>query len=101
MFAFLFAYHYQKPILTTEEAIVQAYEYLLDPPKGYGDDMIPSKKLEEMWPISTRLTIKSGFFSEMMNCRVWEVTFRYEGKELSIIMDAITGEFITIYGPLN
>ena len=101
LLALISAYQYQKPILTTEEAIVKAYEYLLDPPEGYGDDLIPNKDLEDMWPIHTRLSIKHGFFSEMVNRRSWEVTFRYEGKEPMVIMDAITGEFIMIYGPLN
>lgn len=97
----LFAYQYQKPVLTTEEAIVQAYEYLLDPPEGYGDDLIPDKDLDEMWPINTRLTMQDGFYSEMVNRRSWEVTFRYDGKEPMVILDAITGEFIMIYGPMN
>ncbi|MCM3745692.1 hypothetical protein M3193_16310 [Sporosarcina luteola] len=99
--AILFAYQYQKPILTTDEAIVQAYEYLLDPPEKYGDDLIPTKDLEEMWPINTRLMMKHGFYAEMVNRRAWEVTFRYDGKEPMVILDAITGEFIMIYGPMN
>ncbi|HEX5564042.1 MAG TPA: hypothetical protein VFX34_03710 [Sporosarcina sp.] len=101
LLALISAYQYQKPILTTEEAILQAYEYLLNPPEGYGDDLIPTKELEEMWPTHTRLTMKHGFYSEMVNRRSWEVTFRYDGKEPMVILDAITGEFIMIYGPLN
>ncbi|MFC5603596.1 hypothetical protein [Sporosarcina koreensis] len=101
LLALISAYQYQKPILTTEEAIVQAYEYLLDPPDGYGDNLIPTKELEEMWPVHTRLTMKHGFYSEMVNRRSWEVTFKYDGKEPMVILDAITGEFIMIYGPLN
>ncbi|MGG0669126.1 hypothetical protein [Sporosarcina koreensis] len=99
--AILFSYQYQKPILTTEEAIVQAYEYLLDPPDGYGDDLIPTKEIEEMWPTLTRLSLKHGFYSEMVNRRSWEVTFEYDGKEPTVIIDAITGDLIMITGPMN
>lgn len=54
-----------------------------------------------MRPIHTTLSIKRGVYSELVNRRSWEVTFRYDGKEPTVIMDAITGEFITIYGPMN
>ena len=97
----LFAYQYQKPILTTQEAIVQAYEYLLSPPEGFGDDLIPKKDLEEMWPIHTSLTVRHGFYYKVVNRRSWEVTFRYDGKEPTVIIDAITGEYIMIYGPMS
>lgn len=97
----LLACQYQKPVLTTEEAIMQAYEYLLDPPEEYGDGLIPNKDLEDMWPTFTRLTIRHGFFYEMMNRREWQITFRYEGMEPTVIIDSITGKFIMIDGPLN
>lgn len=31
----------------------------------------------------------------------WEVTIKYNGIEPTIVMDAYTGSFIDIYGPLN
>lgn len=101
VFAILFAYQYQKPILTTQEAIVQAYKYLLGPPEGFRDDLIPQKDLEDMWPSHTRLTMRHDFYSKMVNRRSWEVTFQYDGKEPTVIIDAITGEFIRISGPLE
>lgn len=31
----------------------------------------------------------------------WKVTIKYNGIEPTIVMDAYTGSFIDIYGPLN
>lgn len=36
-----------------------------------------------------------------MNKMKWEVTMKYTGQELTIVMDVYTGEFINLYGPLN
>ncbi|MER2079682.1 MAG: PepSY domain-containing protein [Psychrobacillus psychrotolerans] len=47
------------------------------------------------------LAQKQGYWNEITNNMKWEVTIKYTGQELTIVMDAYTGEFINLYGPLN
>ena len=51
--------------------------------------------------ISVFLNQKSGYWNELTNRKQWEVTIKYNGSEPTVIIDAYTGEFIDLYGPLN
>lgn len=97
-------YQYQKPLLSTEEAIVQAYEHLKSlpsslevtlPPVPIELDEIPAEN------ISLSLRQQEGFLNELFNNQQWEVTISYGDVIPTIIMDAVTGEALGISGPLN
>ena len=47
------------------------------------------------------LTPKQGYWNEITNKMKWEVTIKYTDKESTIVLDAHTGKFINLYGPLN
>ncbi|WP_342568099.1 hypothetical protein MKY09_08875 [Psychrobacillus sp. FSL K6-4046] len=97
-----FLYFYQSPIITSGEAINNAEKYLLNPPEEWKNS-ISFNGLEEVPPenISVYLTPKPGYWNEIMNNMNWEVTFKYNVQESTIVMDAYTGEFINLYGPLG
>lgn len=97
-----FLYFYQSPILSTGEVINKAEKYFLNPPEEWKNS-ISFNDLEEIPPenISVNLAQKQGYWNEITNNMKWEVTIKYTGQELTIVMDAYTGEFINLYGPLN
>lgn len=98
----LFLYHYQKPILTTEEAVVQAYDHLKNPPQGAGIEEI-QLELRNIPAdnIQLKLHSKEGFFNEWFNKKQWEVTIEYQSVEPTVVIDAYTGKLVEITGPLN
>ncbi|KQL34413.1 hypothetical protein [Psychrobacillus sp. FJAT-21963] len=97
-----FLYFYQSPIISTGEAINNAEKYLLNPPEEW-KNAISFNGLDEISPenISVNLIPKQGYWNEITNKMKWEVTIKYTGQESTIVMDAYTGEFINLYGPLN
>ena len=98
----LFLYFYQSPIISAGEAINYAEKYLLNPPKEWKNS-ITFNGLEEIPPenISVNLAPKQGYWNEIANKMKWEVTIKYTGKESTIVLDAYTGKFMSLYGPLN
>lgn len=99
----LITFQYQRPVMTSGEALIQAVAYLQDLPEDYHESMRLHLQVEELQreDYFTSLNLKRGFLSELLNRRQWEVTIKYDGMEPTVVMDAITGKFITIYGPLN
>ncbi|MFF2755743.1 hypothetical protein ACFVR1_18780 [Psychrobacillus sp. NPDC058041] len=97
-----FLFKYQAPIISTGEAIHNAEKYLLNPPEEWKNS-ISFNGLEEIPPenISVNLTSKQGYWNQITNKMKWEVTIKYDGQAPTIEMDAYTGEFINLYGPLN
>ena len=95
-------YFYQSPIISTSEAINNAEKYLLNPPEEWENSII-FNGLEGTPPenISVYLTPKPGYWNEITNKVNWEVTIKYNGQESTIVIDAYTGEFINLYGPLG
>ena len=88
--------------MSSEEAIIEAEKYLLNPPKEwklpstfYGLEEVPEGN------ISVFLSKKSGFWNELFNRMKWEVEIKVSGMAPTVMIDAHTGDFITIYGPLN
>ena len=97
-----FLYLYQSPIMSTGEAIIHAEKHLQNPPNEWRKS-ISNVDLKEI-PIenvSAFLKQKKGFWNELTNRKQWEVTIKYNGIEPTVIIDAYTGEFIDLYGPLN
>ncbi|MFZ0447522.1 MAG: PepSY domain-containing protein [Bacillus sp. (in: firmicutes)] len=100
--AMSFLYIYQSPIMSTGDAIVSAEKHLQNPPKEWRKST-SNADLKEI-PIansSVFLNQKSGFWNELTNRKQWEVTIKYNGSEPTIVIDAYTGKFIDLYGPLN
>ncbi|WP_084243653.1 hypothetical protein [Planomicrobium okeanokoites] len=97
-------YNYQKPMLSIEEAIVQAHGYLKNPSSEIGVsvqaiqvelDAVPTEN------ITLALRQQEGFLNELFNHQQWEVTISYEDVIPTVVMDAVTGEVLDIRGPLN
>lgn len=99
----IFLYLHQGKTLTTGEAIVHAMEILQDPPKGWGSSIKIDTELNELPSehIRTVLNPRQGFLNELFNRKQWEVTIIYGSNQPTIVMDAATGKFIDLYGPLN
>ena len=88
--------------MSTNEAIVSAENHLQNPPKEWRNQIV-NVDLKEI-PIensSVFLNQKNGFWNELTNRKQWEVTIKYNGNEPTVVIDAYTGEFIDLYGPLN
>ena len=100
--AMSFLYIYQSPIISTNEAIVSAEKHLQDPLEGWRNP-IANVDLKEIpiEDISVYLNRKNGFWNELTNRKQWEVTIKYNGSEPTVVINAYTGEFIDLYGPLN
>lgn len=97
-------YNYQKPMVSTEEAVVQAYGHLKNPSSEAGVSIeaiqvelnaIPSKN------IRLELRQQEGFLNELLNQQQWEVPISYENVIPTVVMDAVTGKVLDITGPLN
>ena len=100
--AMIFLYQYQSPIMSTGEAIFSAEKHLQSPPKEW-EKSISYVNLKEL-PIenvSAFLNQKNGFWNKLTNKKQWEVTVKYNGIEPTVVIDAYTGKFIDLYGPLN
>ena len=100
--AMIFLYIYQSPIMSTGDAIVNAEKHLQNPPKEWRKS-ISNADLKEISieNSSVFLNQKSGYWNELTNRKQWEVTIKYNGSEPTVVIDAYTGEFIDLYGPLN
>ncbi|MBB5181550.1 hypothetical protein HNQ44_003015 [Planomicrobium koreense] len=98
----LLLYTYQKPIMTTEEAIVQAYNHLNDPSQGVGIEEIEIELGDiPANSINLKLHSKEGLLNEFFNMRQWVVTVKYQNLRPTVVMDAYTGKLLEISGPLN
>ncbi len=97
-------YHHQKPIVSTEEAIVHAYEHLKNHSSESEFDIQPIQVELNAIPvenISLTLRQQEGFLKGLFNQQQWEVTISYEDVIPTVIMDAVTGEVLGVTGPLN
>lgn len=100
--AMIFLYSYQSPIMSTGEAIASAEKHLQNPPKEW-EKSFSSFDWNEipLENISASLNQKNDFWSNLTNRMTWEVTIKNNGQEPTVVIDAYTGKFIDIYGPLN
>lgn len=96
-----FAYEYQKPVLTTEEATEDATICLLVPPKR-----LEIKPVEINWediaPVGFSIEEKSGFFNRIMNQREMRVTLKKkDGEEITVRIDAYDGRCLEVNSRIN
>jgi len=100
--AMIFLYLYQSPVMSTGEAITSAEKHLQNPPKEWRKSIsnvdLKGNPIEN---VSAFLNQKNGFWNELTNRKQWEVTIKYNGIEPTVVIDAYTGKFIDLYGPLN
>jgi len=88
--------------MSTAEAIVKAEDLLNNPPEEW-EKLVSNVDLKEipLEDINTSLNQKDGLWNRLTNKKQWEVTIKFSGTEPTVVMDANTGKFIDIYGPLN
>ena len=100
--AICFLYFYQIPIMSTSEATIKAVGHLQTPPEELKVS-IPYVELRDIPPenINVHLEKKNGFFNKLTNRQQWEITIKYQGIEPTVVMDAYSGKYIDIYGPVN
>ncbi|QUW22922.1 PepSY domain-containing protein [Sporosarcina sp. Marseille-Q4063] len=97
-----FLFQYQAPIISTEEAVINAEKHFENPPVEWKKSLSFSD-LNEITPeiISVNLNQKQGFWNELTNKQQWEVQLEHNGTSPTFVLDAYTGKIIDIYGPLN
>lgn len=88
--------------MSTGEATIKAVEHLKTPPEEFKVS-IPYVELKDIPPenISVHLKPRNGLLNKLANRQQWEVTINYQGIEPTVVMDAYTGKYIDMYGPLN
>lgn len=98
----VFLYIYKSPIMSTGEAIIRAEEILQNPPNERRKTIsyLGLKEIQ-MDNINALLYSKNGLLNELTNRKQWEVTIKYNGTKPTVVIDAHTGDFIDIYGPVN
>ncbi|WHY77325.1 hypothetical protein QNH20_25170 [Neobacillus sp. WH10] len=96
-----FTYEYQKPILTTGEAIDNAFLCLVFPPERLG---IKAVDINYYDITLEKLSIdkKSGFFNKFTNQRELSVTLKTKnGEEPTVRIDAYNGKCLEVTDPLK
>ena len=97
-----FAYMYKSPIISSQTALIQAENYLLNPQEEWGYSII-FNGLEDIPEENIRVNLseQQGFWNELTNRMQWEVTIKAPENESTVIMDAHTGDFIEIIGAFS
>ncbi|MCA0969302.1 hypothetical protein LCM20_01705 [Halobacillus litoralis] len=97
---FFFVYLYQKPIMTTSDAVEKTVECLNNPPERLG---ISGRNytLKDIESVQTYLTAKEGLLGKRINEREWKVTITFEGSEATVDLNAYNGECLKVGGPLS
>ncbi|TGN34648.1 MULTISPECIES: hypothetical protein [unclassified Lysinibacillus] len=95
-------YFYKTPLISRHEAIINAENYLLNPPEEWGNS-ISFDGLDDLPEENIRVELqqKRGFWNELTNRMQWAVTIKYADGESSIVMDEHTGKFIDIIGQFS
>lgn len=93
-----FLYFYKSPILSSNEAIINVEQYLLNPAEEWG--RISFDGLEEIPEenIQAHLFPKPGFLNELFNKMQWEITIKSSEMHVTVIIDGHNGDFIGIFG---
>lgn len=102
LIAMTFLYVYKPPILNTGEAVEIALKQLQHPPKEWEKSIsyVEAKEISAE-NLEVSLIQQPGFWSKLTNRMQWEITITYNGIKPTVIIDAYSGKFIDIYGPLN
>ncbi|WP_214481950.1 hypothetical protein [Bacillus sp. SM2101] len=97
---FFFALEYQKPVMTTYDAIKQAIACVSNPPERLAIKPV-NYALKDLETVQTSINVKSGFFNQLTNQRDLSITLVFNGAEATVKMDAYSGKCIAVTGPLN
>jgi hypothetical protein len=95
-----FAFEYQKPVMITGNATVQALVCVNNPPKKLAINPI-NYTLKDLQTVHTSIDAKSGFFNQLTNQRELSVTLVFKETEATVKMNAYSGKCIGVTGPLN
>ena len=95
-----FAYEYQKPVVTTNDAMKRAIECINNPPKHLAINPI-DYTLKDIQAVHTSIDVKRGFLSQLTNQRELSVTLIFNEVEPTVNMNAYTGKCIRVTGPFN
>ena len=96
-----FAYEYQKPILTTEEATNYAVLCLNVPPKELGIKALDIN-FDDITLKQLSIDTKNGFFNQHTNKRDLSITLKTKnGEEPTVKINAYNGKCLEVTGPLN
>ena len=96
-----FAYEYQKPILTNEEATNYAVLCLNVPPKDLGIKAVKIN-FDDITLKQLSIDTKNGFFYQYTNKRDLSLTLKTKnGEEPTVKINAYNGKCLEVTGPLN
>lgn len=97
----VFAYEYQKPVMTSVAITSNAMKCLNHPPKTLGIKPF-NLTLSDIQSEHTSIEAKSGFLSNLTNQRELSVKMKFKGGvEPTVKMNAYSGKCIGVTGPLN
>lgn len=93
---------YETNILTTDEAIKYAEEYLQSPPPEW-ENSLTFVGFDENFggDIELALIESNGNLNKIRNKKEWEITVIDNDMEVTVVMDAHSGDLLDIYGPLQ
>lgn len=94
-----FLYFYKSPVISTDIALNNAEQYLLNPPKEWVNTL-SFNGLEELKEenISMYLIQKNDFWNKLTNRMQWKITINSSEISTTVIIDAHTGKFIEWIG---
>ena len=93
---------YNSPVISTDVAIHNAEQYLLNPPEEWAN-AISFTSFEELTDenIHVYLAQKQGLWHDITNGMQWEVTIQSSEINATMIMDAHSGKVIDLIGGFN
>lgn len=93
---------YESNILTSDEAIKYAEKYLQSPLPEW-ENSLTFVGFDENFvgDIELALIESNGGLNKIRNKKEWEITVIDNAMEITVVMDAHSGELLDIYGPLQ
>ncbi|WP_433748084.1 hypothetical protein [Falsibacillus pallidus] len=99
----LFAYEYQKPVLTSKESLEKAISCVSHPPAELAVEPVDAK-IEDLQTIQVSIQPKDGLFNRLTHQREMYITLGLKGKNPMtpmVQLDAYTGKCLRIIGPME
>ncbi|RDI39124.1 hypothetical protein [Falsibacillus pallidus] len=99
----LFAFEYQKPVMTSLEAEKKTIECIKHPPEEWQITPV-DVSLDDLKSFYMIIKAKEGFFNQLTNQREMSVTADLKGKNPMtpmVQLDAYTGKCLRIIGPME
>lgn len=93
---------YESKILTSDEAIKYAEKYLQSPPPEW-ENSLTFVGFDENFGGDIKLALieSNGVLNKIRNKKEWEITVIDNAMEITVVMNAHSGELLDIYGPLQ